>query len=172
MGDKATATTEAALPASIRRVVEVAVRAVDPDRVILYGSRARGDARQHSDYDLALVFPKDRRVKWLRFLADFDDAALTLLPVDLVDWNEAPEPLREKIHKEGIILYEQPKGTVPIFAAGRRKNGTVPLSGYRMTDNFAKALARLREFAALPIANDRDRAGVIQAFEFTFEQCW
>jgi nucleotidyltransferase substrate binding protein (TIGR01987 family) len=42
----------------------------------------------------------------------------------------------------------------------------------RATENFGKALSRLREFAAMPIANDRDRAGIIQAFEFTFEQCW
>jgi nucleotidyltransferase substrate binding protein (TIGR01987 family) len=33
-------------------------------------------------------------------------------------------------------------------------------------------LSRLREFAAMPVTNDRDRAGIIQAFEFTFEQCW
>jgi nucleotidyltransferase substrate binding protein (TIGR01987 family) len=39
-------------------------------------------------------------------------------------------------------------------------------------ENFDNALAKLREFAAMPIENDRDRAGIIQAFEFTFEQCW
>jgi len=39
-------------------------------------------------------------------------------------------------------------------------------------DTFGKALSKLHEFTAAPIANDRDRAGVIQAFEFTFEQCW
>ena len=46
------------------------------------------------------------------------------------------------------------------------------MSEPRATDNFGHALARLREFAAMPVANDRDRAGIIQAFEFTFEQCW
>jgi nucleotidyltransferase substrate binding protein (TIGR01987 family) len=46
------------------------------------------------------------------------------------------------------------------------------MSGLPAVDNFGKALAKLREFAAMPVANDRDRAGVIQAFEFTFEQCW
>jgi nucleotidyltransferase substrate binding protein (TIGR01987 family) len=40
------------------------------------------------------------------------------------------------------------------------------------TDNFGRALAKLHEFAATPIRDDRDRAGIIQAFEFTFEQCW
>ena len=42
----------------------------------------------------------------------------------------------------------------------------------RTAENFGKALAKLREFASMPIANDRDRAGIVQAFEFTFEQCW
>ena len=46
------------------------------------------------------------------------------------------------------------------------------MSEPRAIDNFGKALAKLREFAAMPVVNDRDRAGIIQAFEFTFEQCW
>jgi predicted nucleotidyltransferase len=100
----------AALPASIWRVVEFGVRAVDPTRVILYGSRARGDARDHSDYDLAFVFSPDHRDRWIRFLADLDDAALTLLPVDLLDWNEASESLRDEIGKEGITIYEHASG--------------------------------------------------------------
>lgn len=42
----------------------------------------------------------------------------------------------------------------------------------RIHENFSNALAKLQEFVAMPIENERDRAGVIQAFEFTFEQCW
>jgi predicted nucleotidyltransferase len=102
---------EIILPDSIHRVVELGVRSVDPDRVILYGSRARRDVRKHSDYDLASVFPKDRRDRWVRFVVDLDDAAVTLLPVDLLDWNEAAEPLRERINSEGIVLYERCSGS-------------------------------------------------------------
>jgi len=46
------------------------------------------------------------------------------------------------------------------------------MSELRAIENFGNALAKLREFAAMPIVNDRDRAGIVQAFEFTFEQCW
>jgi uncharacterized protein len=96
-----------ALPPSIWRLVELGVRAVGPSQVILYGSRARGDARDDSDYDIAFVFSPAEHGRWLRFLADLDDAAVTLLPVDLLDWNEAQEPLREQVRREGIMLYEQ-----------------------------------------------------------------
>ncbi len=108
--DLADAAVKVNLPASIRRVVEFGVRAVDPAKVVLYGSRARGDARDDSDFDLAFVFPADRHGPWTRFLADLDDAPVTLLRVDLIDWNEASEPLREQIRKEGITLYERTEG--------------------------------------------------------------
>jgi len=39
-------------------------------------------------------------------------------------------------------------------------------------ENFQKTLHQLRAFLAAPIVDDRDRAGIIQAFEFTFEQSW
>ena len=46
------------------------------------------------------------------------------------------------------------------------------MSEPRDVESFGQALAKLREFTAMPMINDRDRAGVVQAFEFTFEQCW
>ncbi|NPA33640.1 MAG: nucleotidyltransferase domain-containing protein [Chlorobi bacterium] len=49
----------------LQKIVEVIVRTVDPDRIILFGSRARGDATTHSDYDLLIlkqgIKPEDRR---------------------------------------------------------------------------------------------------------------
>jgi nucleotidyltransferase substrate binding protein (TIGR01987 family) len=38
--------------------------------------------------------------------------------------------------------------------------------------NYEKALSKLREFVAEPVVNDRDRAGIIKAFRFTFELAW
>jgi predicted nucleotidyltransferase len=95
------------LPESIRRVIDLGVRAVNPDRVILYGSRARGDWHEGSDYDLAFVFPPERRSQWVRFVVDLDEAAVTLLPVDLLDWNEASTAVREQVEREGVALYER-----------------------------------------------------------------
>lgn len=39
-------------------------------------------------------------------------------------------------------------------------------------DNFEAALKKLLEFKAIYDGTDIHRAGIIQAFEFTFEQCW
>ncbi len=38
--------------------------------------------------------------------------------------------------------------------------------------NFRKTLDELKTYLSLPIKNNRDQAGIIQAFEFTFEQSW
>lgn len=38
--------------------------------------------------------------------------------------------------------------------------------------NFRKTFQELKTYLALPVLNPRDKAGIIQAFEFTFEQSW
>jgi uncharacterized protein len=51
-------------PAELERIVRQIVGRVDPVAIYLFGSRARGDAREDSDYDLMIVvhddFPPDQ----------------------------------------------------------------------------------------------------------------
>lgn len=42
----------------------------------------------------------------------------------------------------------------------------------RAIDNFRSALSKLEEFLSTPVTEDRDKAGIIQAFEYSFELCW
>ncbi len=39
----------------LERAIEIIVKVADPDKVILFGSRARGDAKQDSDYDICVI---------------------------------------------------------------------------------------------------------------------
>ncbi len=73
------------------------------NRVILFGSRARGDFKRTSDIDIA-VSGGD----FERFALDVDEETSTLLEFDIVDLDrDMQEALRESIIKEGKILYEK-----------------------------------------------------------------
>lgn len=46
-------------PDELERMVRQIVERVDPVAIYLFGSRARGDADEESDYDLLIVVPDD-----------------------------------------------------------------------------------------------------------------
>lgn len=72
-------------------------------RVILFGSRARGDYRRKSDIDLAV-----EGGDFLNFSLDVDEETSTLRLFDFIDMSEeVPLALLAAIKKEGIVLYEQ-----------------------------------------------------------------
>ncbi len=72
-------------------------------KVILFGSRARGDYHQVSDIDLA-VFGGNCAL----FSLDVEDDTSTLLKFDVVNMDgSVQEELRKAIEKEGVILYEE-----------------------------------------------------------------
>lgn len=73
------------------------------EKVILFGSRARGDYRKCSDVDLAF-----RGGKANYFTLDVDGETSTLLEFDIVDLDKpVRSELLESIRREGIILYEK-----------------------------------------------------------------
>ena len=78
-------------------------RKYDVERVILFGSRARGDFRRTSDIDLAV-----EGGDFVRFALDVDEETSTLLKFDIVDLGRnIQEELLESIRREGRILYEK-----------------------------------------------------------------
>jgi len=71
------------------------------DRVILFGSFARGDFHRWSDIDLAACgIPPADFYRAVAFATGFSN----VFKVDLVDVEDCPESLREHILKEGIEL--------------------------------------------------------------------
>jgi uncharacterized protein len=92
-----------ALPAAVSRIV-ASIRSVSGvRRVILFGSRARGDARERSDVDLAVEGSELSQRDWLAIVEATENAD-TLLRIDLVRLEEASPPLRERILAEGRLL--------------------------------------------------------------------
>ncbi|MFI4957496.1 MAG: nucleotidyltransferase family protein [Gammaproteobacteria bacterium] len=79
---------------------------IHPRKIILFGSRARGDARQTSDVDIAFDFDPDQyQQHWSRFCLNIEENAPTLLSIDLINMNEISSAFSEKIRAEGIVVY-------------------------------------------------------------------
>ena len=72
-------------------------------RIILFGSRARGDYKRTSDIDLAVSGGDIAR-----FALDVEEETSTLLKYDIVSLNlPVQEDLMASIEREGRVLYEK-----------------------------------------------------------------
>jgi predicted nucleotidyltransferase len=88
----------------VRAIVMAAQRRLRLRRAILFGSRARQDARAGSDIDLA--FEHDSTdAEWAEFVNEMAEQAPTLLSVDLVDLARAEPGLRQRIREEGRSVH-------------------------------------------------------------------
>ncbi len=72
-------------------------------RIILFGSRARGDYKRTSDIDLAVAGGD-----FERFVLDINEETSTLLGFDIVNLDrEMQSELRDSITREGKVIYEK-----------------------------------------------------------------
>lgn len=70
--------------------------------VWLFGSCARGEARQHSDIDIAILPGEELPIGFFATLeADFEESAIPY-DVDLVDLRRAPPKLIDEIRCSGV----------------------------------------------------------------------
>ena len=104
---------------TLDRMVQAIVSEVDPERVILFGSRARGDAGEESDVDLVVVEAEpfgpgrsrhDELVRLYHALAGFRIAADVLVysNADVAYWRDSLNHVLARALREGKTLYARP----------------------------------------------------------------
>ena len=97
----------------VAKLTGVLVQAARPKRIILFGSRARGDAAADSDFDVMVVEeePANRFAEMVRLnrLLRSLDIAVDLLVVSeekFQYWRDTPGNLYHEAASDGKILYE------------------------------------------------------------------
>ena len=75
------------------------------ERIVLFGSRARGDARPRSDYDFAISAPSMRPLERAALVTNWSERKPTLLATDIVWLDEASAALLQCISTEGVEVY-------------------------------------------------------------------
>ena len=101
----------------IQQMADLIARQFLPEKIILFGSYARGEPEGHSDVDLMVIMenplPRPQRTApIIRLIHQHFN-----VPVDVVvrspeghaAWAEARYSLSREVAREGIVLYEKPR---------------------------------------------------------------
>jgi predicted nucleotidyltransferase len=98
----------------LEKAIDIIVKVADPDKIILFGSHARGDSKKDSDYDLCVL---KRNVEHRRKLAQKLYRSLygVRIPVDIIvetsddfeNLKDDPFLIYKQISKDGVLIYEK-----------------------------------------------------------------
>ncbi len=95
----------------LSRILEILVRDVDPQAVLVFGSMASGDVREFSDIDLLVVRETDKRwfdrIKEVLLLVR-PRLALDIMVLTPKEWEQrkGEDPFfREEVLRRGRVLY-------------------------------------------------------------------
>lgn len=104
--------------ALLKKMTDLIVKELAPQKVILFGSHARGTARSDSDLDFMVIEngpfgpDKTREHEMIKLWQMFFDYAIPLdflvySPDEVARWENAPNHVIAHVLKEGKILYER-----------------------------------------------------------------
>lgn len=100
----------------IKQLTKIIINNYKPDKIILFGSRARGDARPDSDIDILVVSDKEKNLpRYKRGLHVRVKLSNILIPKDILfythedfsRWRNVKQSFVSTVVREGVVLYER-----------------------------------------------------------------
>ncbi|MBI5637236.1 MAG: nucleotidyltransferase domain-containing protein [Nitrospinae bacterium] len=100
------------MDALVERVTRKIAEAIHPDKIILFGSRARGTATEESDIDLVVIYSgqKTKReveleIEDLFFPRDFSMDVIVMTPDHLERYKKIANTLAREVAETGVVCY-------------------------------------------------------------------
>lgn len=97
---------------AVERVVKVIAEAVHPQKIILFGSRARGTARPDSDLDLVLIYAGERSKRQVKLdihrLMQAESLPIDLFvlrPEEMLRQKHVANTLAREVAERGVTVY-------------------------------------------------------------------
>jgi hypothetical protein len=94
----------------VRKFLKRVKKEFDPDLVILFGSRARGDAWKRSDYDFIVVSKQFEGVHWLARIEKVVRLWDSVISIDLLPYT--PEEFSDKKQQSSFVRKAVREGRV------------------------------------------------------------
>lgn len=91
----------------LKKIIDKIIEKLNPEKIILYGSRARNKLKKNSDTDLAILGGKDLSFRDMRKFKEEIDEISGIYSFDIVFIEKLEEEFKNIILKEGIVLYEK-----------------------------------------------------------------
>lgn len=103
----------------IQKIIHSVVAATRPEKIVLFGSRARGDHRPDSDIDLLIIkdspLPRPQRAipvysALARLRLPVDAEVMVYTPAEAAEWSGVRQAFVTTALREGKVLYEKKAG--------------------------------------------------------------
>ncbi|WP_233504446.1 nucleotidyltransferase domain-containing protein [Methanoregula formicica] len=132
----------------IQKIVEIVTRTADPDRIILFGSRARRNNKKQSDYDICVIkrgitLRRDLAMQIYRNLYGVGVAVDVIVetPDAFDELKDNPFLIYHDIAHQGKVIYEKP---VACSGSGWAGGSGIRGAVYRLSHAIGKFVYKLR----------------------------
>ncbi|MEJ5172828.1 MAG: nucleotidyltransferase domain-containing protein [Hydrogenothermaceae bacterium] len=89
---------------TLKKIIDVISANKKVKKIILFGSRAKGNFQKGSDIDLVIIAPDLTFSEYLKILTNLDELDIPY-KIDLLHWNYLDEDIKEHISRVGVEIY-------------------------------------------------------------------